>query len=48
MLHLKAFKKRITDAIEEFANAGEVSIKASTNGQTYDRYAPEHGLHKVD
>lgn len=48
MLHLKAFKQRIKDAIEEYVKAPTVSIKASSNGQTYDRYAPEHGLHKVD
>lgn len=48
MLHLKAFKKRIKDAIEEYVKAPTVSIKASTNGQTYDRYASECGLHKVD
>jgi hypothetical protein len=39
--------KNIKKAIREFIRTRFHSIKASTNGSTYDRYSPERGLHEV-
>ena len=50
---MKFFKQFIKDKIDEIhlaqINWGRrqlVSIKASTNGTTYDRYDPAYGVHK--
>jgi hypothetical protein len=50
---LKFIKQFIIDKIDEIRLAQinwgrreSASIKASTNGTTYDRYDPAHGLHK--
>ncbi|WDR22158.1 hypothetical protein PJM41_0073 [Salmonella phage vB_SenS_UTK0009] len=39
---MKDFKR----AIRKFIYCRFHSIKASTNGTTYDRYDPKYGLHK--
>lgn len=40
--------QEIFTALENWKTRTEVSIKASTNGTTYDRYDPSFGLHAGD
>lgn len=44
-MFFKSFLQELFDALEAWDVRTTTSIKASTNGTTYDRYDPEAGLH---
>lgn len=46
MNFIKAALQDIFDALEAWKTRTDVSIKAVSNGTTYDRYDPSLGLHK--